>query len=50
LLRLLRENEEFRLAVAGLIGLDTVILELRKLRGGLQQARGARGEEVGGEQ
>jgi len=32
LLRLLREDEEFRLAVAGLIGLDTVILELRRLR------------------
>jgi len=32
LLRLLREDEEFRLAVAGLLGLDTVISELRKLR------------------
>jgi len=32
LLRMLREDEEFRLAVAGLLGLDTVISELRKLR------------------
>ena len=32
LLRLLREDEEFRLAVAGLLGLDAVLSELRKLR------------------
>ena len=32
ILRLLREDEEFRLAVAGLIGLDTILNELRKLR------------------
>jgi hypothetical protein len=32
LLRLLREDEEFRLAVAGLIGLDAILLELRRLR------------------
>jgi Holliday junction resolvase-like predicted endonuclease len=32
ILRLLREDEEFRLAVAGLIGLDAILNELRKLR------------------
>jgi len=32
LLRLLREDEEFRLAVAGLLGLDEVLRELKKLR------------------
>jgi len=32
ILRLLREDEEFRLAVAGLIGLDVILSELRKLR------------------
>ncbi len=32
ILRLLKEDEEFRLAVAGLIGLDTLLTELRKLR------------------
>lgn len=32
LLRLLREDEEFRLAVAGLLGLDTILGELKKLR------------------
>lgn len=32
LLRLLREDEEFRYAVAGLIGLDAVLNELRRLR------------------
>jgi len=32
LLRLLKEDEEFRLAVAGLLGLDTILSELRKLR------------------
>lgn len=32
LLRLLREDEEFRLTVAGLIGLDSILGELRKLR------------------
>jgi hypothetical protein len=31
-LRLLREDEEFRLAVAGFLGLDTVLSELKKLR------------------
>ncbi len=31
-LRLLKEDEEFRLTVAGLVGLDTVLTELRKLR------------------
>jgi len=31
-LRFLREDEEFRLAVAGLLGLDTILSELRKLR------------------
>ena len=31
-LELLKSDEEFRLAVAGLLGLDTVINELRKLR------------------
>jgi hypothetical protein len=31
-LELLRSDEGFRLAVAGLLGLDTVINELRKLR------------------
>ena len=32
LLRLLREDEEFRYAVAGLLGLDTVLSELKRLR------------------
>ena len=32
ILRLLREDEEFRLAVAGLIGLDVILSELKKLR------------------
>ncbi|WP_069808307.1 hypothetical protein [Vulcanisaeta thermophila] len=32
ILRLLREDEEFRLAVAGLLGLDSILNELRKLR------------------
>jgi Holliday junction resolvase-like predicted endonuclease len=32
ILRLLREDEEFRLAVAGLIGLDAILSELKKLR------------------
>ncbi|PLJ78209.1 hypothetical protein [Infirmifilum sp. SLHALR2] len=32
LLRLLREDEEFRLAVAGLLGLGEILEELRKLR------------------
>ena len=32
LLRLLREDEEFRLAVAGLLGLDAILGELKKLR------------------
>ncbi len=32
ILRLLREDEEFRLAVAGLLGLNNVISELKKLR------------------
>jgi hypothetical protein len=32
ILRLLREDEEFKLAVAGLLGLDTILSELRKLR------------------
>lgn len=32
ILRLLREDEEFRLAVVGLLVLDTVIIELKKLR------------------
>lgn len=32
LLKLLREDEEFRLAVAGLLGLDEVLRELKKLR------------------
>jgi len=32
LLRLLKEDEEFRLAVAGLLGLDAILSELRKLR------------------
>ncbi|MGC9119277.1 MAG: hypothetical protein ACP5I3_09865 [Thermoproteus sp.] len=31
-LRLLREDEEFRLAVAGLLGLDEILKELRRLR------------------
>jgi len=31
-LEFLKSNEEFRLAVAGLIGLDTIISELKKLR------------------
>ncbi|MCC6017305.1 MAG: DUF3782 domain-containing protein [Desulfurococcaceae archaeon] len=31
-LKLLEEDKEFRLAVAGLIGLDTIISELKKLR------------------
>ncbi|MEM3935969.1 MAG: hypothetical protein QW141_06825 [Ignisphaera sp.] len=31
-LRLLREDEEFRYAVAGLLGLDTILSELKKLR------------------
>jgi aspartokinase len=31
-LRLLKEDEEFRLAVAGFLGLDTVLSELKKLR------------------
>jgi len=29
---LLREDEEFRLAIAGLLGLDNILLELKKLR------------------
>ncbi len=32
LLRLLREDEEFRLAVAGLVGLESVLRELKNLR------------------
>ena len=32
LLSLLREDEEFRYAVAGLLGLDTILLELKALR------------------
>lgn len=32
MLRLLKEDEEFRLAVAGLLGLDTILGELRRLR------------------
>ncbi len=32
LLELLKSDEEFRLAVAGLIGLDTILYELKKLR------------------
>jgi len=28
----LREGGEFRLAVAGLLGLDTILLELKRLR------------------
>ena len=32
ILHLLREDEEFRMAVAGLIGLDVILSELRKLR------------------
>ena len=32
LLNLLKEDEEFRYAVAGLLGLDTILSELRKLR------------------
>jgi len=32
ILRLLREDEEFRLAVAGLLGLDAILLELKRLR------------------
>ena len=32
LLKLLREDEEFRLAVAGLLGLDEILRELRRLR------------------
>jgi hypothetical protein len=32
ILQLLREDEEFRLAIAGLIGLDAVLNELKKLR------------------
>lgn len=31
-IELLREDEEFRLAVAGLLNLDTILLELKKLR------------------
>jgi len=32
ILKLLREDEEFRLAVAGLLGLEEVLGELRRLR------------------
>jgi len=32
ILKLLREDEEFRLAVAGLLGLDAILNELKKLR------------------
>jgi len=32
MLKLLKEDEEFRYAVAGLLGLDTILSELRKLR------------------
>jgi uncharacterized phage-like protein YoqJ len=32
ILSLLREDEEFKLAVAGLLGLDTILNELKKLR------------------
>jgi len=32
ILELLKSDEEFRLAVAGLLGLDTVISELKRLR------------------
>jgi len=32
MIKLLREDEEFRLAVAGLLGLDTILNELKKLR------------------
>jgi len=32
ILKLLKEDEEFRYAVAGLLGLDTILSELRKLR------------------
>jgi len=31
-IELLREDEEFRLAVAGLLNLNTILLELKKLR------------------
>jgi len=47
ILKLLKEDEEFRYAVAGLLGLDTILSELRKLRGRLQQIRGIRGEKMG---
>ena len=32
ILQLLKEDEEFKLAVAGLIGLDAVLSELKRLR------------------
>jgi hypothetical protein len=32
ILSLVRENEEFRYALAGLLGLDTILFELKKLR------------------
>ena len=32
ILRLLKEDEEFRYAVAGLIGLDKILNELKSLR------------------
>jgi len=32
ILRLLRKDEEFKLAVAGLLGFDTILNELKKLR------------------
>ncbi len=37
-LRLLREDEEFRLAVAGLLGLSEILQELRKLREDLSRS------------
>lgn len=32
ILRLFKEDEEFRLAIAGLLGLNTILEELKKLR------------------
>ncbi|MGB9786198.1 MAG: hypothetical protein ACPLRJ_02845, partial [Infirmifilum uzonense] len=37
ILRTLREDEEFRYAVAGLLGLDTILNELRMLRADFQR-------------
>jgi len=64
ILRLLREDEEFKLAVAGLLGFDTILNELKKLREDfnkfveLQEKRweeevkkmGRAGEKMGGKQ